>query len=306
MLAASRRDPNFRGIDTDALGQLVKQATDAANAIQGWLGSHQPPPGVSASGYTAAADVSRWVGNQLGMLTRRRNFALSHPDQGGNIPAPKPSRNLGKANSGSTPGGGPATPGIGQTPAKPHKRVVPAGAGPHLGSYPTTGAAVKAATADVAAIKKALHDHTSVPASVWRHLKADATDPDYTRALVEGLGPAGVAGMIKAAGGDQAELHEISLALGTASHHMTLTRGWLTSLLTDSAALHDRPAAVKVLTGAPWSVKAKATLGKVLAPGHVTPATKIQNPPGGRHKPVQPPKHLKHKVPVGPSVEPED
>lgn len=305
MLAAARRDPNFRGIDTDALGQLVKQTTDAANAIQSWLGSHPAPPGVSASGYTAAADVGRWVGNQLGMLTRRRNFALSHPDQGGNLPTTPPPRKLGKTNGSGTPAGTPgSTPGSGQSPAKPRRRIVPAGAGPHLGSYPTTSAAVKAATGDVAAIKKALHDHTLIPASVWQHLRADAKDPDYTRALVEGLGPAGVAGLINAAGNSQTELHEISAALGTASRQMTVTRGWVSSLLTHSAALHDRPTAVKVLTGAPWSVKAKATVGKILSPGHVIPA-KIQNPPGGRHKPVRPSHLTKPKVTV-PSVEPED
>src|SRR5258708_18813462 len=90
MLAAARRDPTFRGIDPDALGQLVKQATDASNAIRSWLSAHQPPPGVSATGYTQAAEVGRCAGTQLGMLTRRRHYALTHPDTGGGAPLPPP------------------------------------------------------------------------------------------------------------------------------------------------------------------------------------------------------------------------
>lgn len=305
MLAAARRDPNFRGIDTDALGQLVKQVTDASGAVRSWLGSHQPPPGVSAGGYAAAADIERWVGDQLGMLTRRRNFALSHPDHGGNIPTPPAPRNLGgKGGKGGQPGSGPVT----RPPVNRPRRIVPAGAGPHLGSYPTTGAAVKAATADALAIEKAGKQHTPIPVSVWQHLKADAKDPDYARALIEKLGPTGVAGLIAAAGHDHTELHEISQALGTASRHMTITRSWLSSVLTQSVHLHDRATAVTVLTGAAWSPTARAALDKVLAPGHVTPATKIQNP-GPQHKPVRPP-HFPlakdHPVTVGQGAEPED
>src|SRR5258708_352184 len=100
MLAAARRDPNFRGIDPDALGLLVKHATDADNAIRSWLSAHHPPPGVSATGYAQAAEVGGWAGTQLSMLTRRRNYALTHPDTGGGVTMPPPAGLLGKTGSG--------------------------------------------------------------------------------------------------------------------------------------------------------------------------------------------------------------
>jgi hypothetical protein len=258
MLAASRRDPNFRGIDPDALGQLVKQVTDAGNAIQSWLNSHQPPAGVSSAGYAAAADVGRWVDGQLGMLTRRRNYALTHPDAGGGMNAPRPPGLPSAGTPGSTP--------IPVVPRRTRRRIVPSGAGPHIGAYPTTPAAEKAARSDAAAIARAERDHEPVPASVWKRLKADAADPDYTRELIERLGAPGVARLILAAGHGKTDLHVISEALGTASHRMTITRSWLAALLAESARLGDRPTAITVLRGAPLTPRAEAALHKVLAP----------------------------------------
>jgi hypothetical protein len=241
MLSAARRDPNFRGIDPAALAQLVKQATAAGAAIRGWLGSHQPPPGVSGAGYTAAADVERWLSGQLGMLSRRYNFAVTHPDTGGSVPLPPPIHRLGKTTK--------TTPRPTHGMRKIH-RITPSGAGPGLGSYPTTGAAVKAAKADALAIVKAEKDHTKIPATVWHHLTADAKDPDYTTALYQRLGPKGTAELIAAAGHDQARLHVISQSLGTASHHTTFDKKWLEALLAESATLHDRATAITVLNGA--------------------------------------------------------
>ncbi|MFD0905517.1 hypothetical protein ACFQ11_34440, partial [Actinomadura sediminis] len=93
------RDPDFRGIDPPALDRLIKQMQDAQNAIRGWLNAHRPPPGVSAAGYREADDVARWVGNQLGMLSRRYGYAVTHPD-GGSMrppPGPAPSPETGRA-----------------------------------------------------------------------------------------------------------------------------------------------------------------------------------------------------------------
>jgi hypothetical protein len=270
MLAAARRDPNFRGIDPDALGQLVKQATDAGNAIRSWLSAHQPPPGVPATGYTQAAEAGQWVGTQLGMLTRRRNYALTHPDPGGGVTVPPPAGRLGSTGSGRSGGG--ATTGIGKgTPSKP--KLTPHGAGPDLGHYPTHQAAVKAAATDALAIKKAEQNHAPIPAKVWQHLKANVHDPDYTQALYDRLGPVATAGLIAAAGHDKVRLREISTSLGIADHHLVMDEKWLRALLDASGRLHDRTAAVQVLSGAHFTPKTAAALKHVLGLGHVTQAT---------------------------------
>jgi hypothetical protein len=271
MLAAARRDPNFRGIDPDALGQLVRQTTDAANAIRSWLSAHQPPPGVPATGYTQAAEAGQWVSLQLGMLTRRRNYALTHPDPGGGVSVPPPTGRLGRTGSGASGRG--ATTGItkGVLPAKP--RLTPHGAGPDLGHYPTHQAAVKAAAADALTVKKAEQGHTAVPAEVWKHLKADVHDPDYTQALYDRLGPVGTAGLIAAAGHDRARLGDLSASLGIADHQFALDEKWLRALLAEAARLHDRTAAVQVLSGAHFTPRTATALQHLLGLGHVTQAT---------------------------------
>ncbi|MGI8334009.1 hypothetical protein ACRYCC_29000 [Actinomadura scrupuli] len=290
MLAAARRDPNFRGIDPDALGQLVKQTTDAGNAIRSWLSAHRPPPGVPATGYTQAAQAGQWVTTQLGMLTRRRNYALTHPDTGGGVTVPPAGGKLGRTGSGGSGGsGGGAGTGLGKaagTPSKP--RVTPHGAGADLGHYPTHHAAVKAAAADALTIGKAGENHTPIPAGVWQRLKANAHDPDYTQALYERLGPAGTAGLIAAAGHDKARLQQISTSLAMADHQLGLDRKWLNRLLAEADRLHDRAAAVQVLTGAHFTPRTAAALEQVLKAGHVTgaafsPATAHVTAPAPAH-----------------------
>jgi hypothetical protein len=271
MLAAARRDPNFRGIDPVALGHLVRQATDADNTIRSWLSAHQPPPGVSATGYSQAAEAGQWLSMQLGMLTRRRNYALTHPDPGGGVTVPPSVGKLGKTGSGASGGGATTGRGKGALPAKP--RLTPHGAGPDLGHYPTHQAAVKAAAADALVIKKAEKNHTPIPAEVWKRLKADAHDPDYTQALYDRLGPVGTAGLIAAAGHDTARLKEISTSLGLADHQLGMDQKWLRALLAESGRLHDRTAAVQVLSGTHFTPRTAAALTRVLGPGHVTQAT---------------------------------
>lgn len=309
MLAAARRDPNFRGIDPAALGQLVKQAMDAQNAVQGWLSSHQPPPGVPATGYQQAATVEQWTTTQMGMLTRRRNYAITHPDTGGGMSVPSPPAGPAKVVPKAAGGG---TPGISR-----HPKITPHGAGPHLGHFPTTGAAIKAANAAAAAIKRAEQNHTPIPASIWKQIEANINDPDYTKALYERLGAAGTAGLIAAAGHDQTELHALSQSLGMASRHHTFDEKWLHGLLAESARLKDRTTAVQVLTGAHLSGRSATALQHLLGLGHVT---KHSFPPSGipvhrtpvvHHTPVpkpvhHTPAHLKQHHLSGASAEPED
>jgi len=264
MLAAARRDPNFRGIDPAALAQLVKQATAADSAIRNWLSAHRPPPGVSGAGYATAADVERWLSDQLGMLSRRYNYAITHPDTGGGPPAaPSPGRigKTGKTGKGTVPSNG-----VRRSHRPP--RTTPIGAGPSLGSYPTTGAAIKMARSDALAVKKAEKDHTPIPASVWHRLTADAKDPDYATALYQDLGPVGVAELIAAARHDKARLHVISQSLGVASHHTTFDKKWLDEVLAESGRLHDRATAISVLNGAHFAARSATAWHEVQAGIH--------------------------------------
>lgn len=75
------RDPNFRGIDPAALGQVIQQLQRAAGDIEQWLRANPAPAGVSAAGYQQARAVQQWITEQLGMLTRRRNLALAQREE---------------------------------------------------------------------------------------------------------------------------------------------------------------------------------------------------------------------------------
>lgn len=254
------RHSDFRGIDPAALNQLIKQVKDADNAIKSWLNGHRPPPGVSAAGYRQADQVAQWAADQLGMLTRRYNYAITHPDQGGGVDTPPvpPSPGTGTPSPG-TPGGG-GTP----APAPPPRRknTVPRGAG-DLGGFPNRQAALKAAKADALSVAGALQDRRPIPDSVWKHLKANADDPDYTEKLYERLGPAGVAGLIDAANGDKAKLKAIQEALGMASHHMAMDVKWLRALLAEADRTGTRPLVVQLLTGADVTQKTRDAMAKL-------------------------------------------
>ena len=257
------RDADFRGIDPDALNQLVKQVQDAQNAIKTWLNGHRPPPGVSAAGYRQADQVALWAADQLGMLTRRYNYAITHPDKGGGVtppPVPPPPKNHGSGGNGSAP------PPKVRPPKTPRHHTTPKGAG-GIGNFPNRQAAAKAAKADALAVAKAIQDHKPVPDSVWTHLKANADDPDYTEKLIERLGPAGVADLIKAAHGDKAKLHAIQEALGTASHHVPMDVKWLRAMLAEADRTGVRPALLQILNGAELSRRTHDALGKLGIPG---------------------------------------
>ncbi|MFA1547515.1 hypothetical protein [Actinomadura chokoriensis] len=296
------RDPEFRGIDPPALNQVIKQLQDAQNAIQSWLNAHRPPPGVSAAGYRQADQVAQWAADQLGMLSRRYNYAITHPSPGGGVGAPTPPAPApvvpGK------PGGAPAgtpqpvKPPPGKTtpsktapsktapsktaPSKtappktvPHQatfRPTPRGAG-DIGNFPTRQAAAKAARTDALVVVTAVQDGRPVPDSVWKHLRANADDPDYTEKLYERLGPAATADLLKAAGeqdargngadGDGANLKAVQESLGVSSHHMTIDVKWLRTFLAEADRAGIRPVAVQVLTGAGMSERTRAAVAKL-------------------------------------------
>ncbi|MCP2338416.1 hypothetical protein [Actinomadura rupiterrae] len=289
------RDGDFRGIDPPALDQLLRQVQQANAAIRGWLAGHRPPPGVPATGYRQAEQVAQWASDQIGMLSRRYNFAITHPDTGGGVhapPAPAPAPGPGSS------GGGGGTKGPGKvTPPRSHPRphrTTPNGAG-DLGKFRTPEAAAKAARSDAHAIRDALQHHRAVPPEAWKHLAEHAGDPDYTRELYERLGAKGAAELIKAAHGNAAHLKAIERSLGVASHHMTMNARWLDALLDESDRLGDHKAAVHVLTTADMSARtanALAKLGLHHVPAHAPHAPEHHAP--AHHEPAPhhaPPAH---------------
>jgi hypothetical protein len=279
----ARRDPDFRGIDTDALGHLIKQVKDATTDIKGWLNAHPLPPEVPRTGVRMATEVDLWASSQLGMLTRRRNYALTHPDRvhemprtgtpgpgaGGGAPKGKgghPGNNgagqdsAGKSGSGRSPSGAArvVAPRGGRAP----RHTTPSGAGPHLGNFPTQRAAATAAAADVLTLDRVAAGDQTPPDAVWRHLHANADDPDYTSAFYTRLGPEGTAALIAAAHHDRARLEVISESLGTGSHHAPIDEKWLRSLLADAGPAH-RAEVVQVLGDAELSDRAEAALRRL-------------------------------------------
>lgn len=234
--AAGARDKNFVGVDIDAMARLIQQMGGASGAISAWLRTNGAlPPSVPRTGLREAAAVDTWVGAQSGMLTRRRNYAVTHLDQGG------------PAMPQVSPGG------LGGAPHR--RRTTAAGAGPTVGHFPDTHAALRAGAADAAAFGK---DHD---AAIWHRLDANAGDPDYTHGLYARLGPAGTADLIKAAGDDQDRLAAVRRSLGVASHHLTIDEKWLRAML--ARAGHDgvRDEAVRLLAGAGLGPRAKVALG---------------------------------------------
>jgi hypothetical protein len=301
----ARRDPDFRGIDTDALGHLIKQVKDATTAIRGWLNEHPLPPDVPRTGVRMATEVDLWASSQLGMLTRRRNYALTHPDRVHELPrAGPPPSSLGNAGgkgagagkgtgkgggqgSGGGGGAGRVVPPRGARPAAPPRHTTPSGAGPHLGNFPTQQAAAKAAAVDVLAIKKAASEHSAPPETAWRRLRDNADDPDYTAAFYTRLGPAGTAALIAAAHDDRARLGVISESLGTGSHQAPIDEKWLRALLADAGPAHHAEV-VQVLRAADLSDQAEAAsrrLGDLDAP-RPQPATTDQTPAATAHPPA--------------------
>ncbi|HEU5159845.1 MAG TPA: hypothetical protein VFU43_22810 [Streptosporangiaceae bacterium] len=270
----ARRDPDFRGIDTEALGHLIKQVKDATTAIKSWLNEHPLPPEVPRTGVRMATEVDLWASSQLGMLTRRRNYALTHPDRVHEMPrtgAPPLGSGAGKG-IGKGIGKGPGKPTgspDGKSGGRRPRHTTPSGAGPHLGNFPTQQAAAKAAADDVLAFRRARAEHAAPPDAVWRRLGANADDPDYTAAFYTRLGGAGTAALIAAAHHDRARLAVISESLGTGSHHAPIDESWLRALLAEAGPAQHAEV-VRVLRDADLSDKSEAALrrlGDLDAPG---------------------------------------
>jgi hypothetical protein len=138
----------------------------------------------------------------------------------------------------------------------------PRGAG-DIGNFPTRQAAAKAARTDALTVVAAVQDGRPVPGSVWKHLEANADDPDYTEKLYERLGPAATADLLKAAGGDEARLAAVQESLGVSSHHLAMDVKWLRAFLAEADRAGVRPAAVQVLTGAAMSERTRAAIAEL-------------------------------------------
>ncbi|TNY36262.1 hypothetical protein [Thermomonospora catenispora] len=271
------RDPQFRGIDPAALGQLIRQMHDADKAIMGWLAAHPPPAGVSAEGHRRAQEVAVWVAEQLSMLHRRHNYAITRPDPAGGVrPGPTPPPRSPTPRTGGDRGAGNGPRPVAVPPKAPSApRLTPHGAGPDLGAFPDQRSAHKAARSDALAVARAERAGGPLPEGVWRRLEQNAGDPDYTAELYERLGPAGTAALIRRAAGEEARLEALSGSLGTASFHLGMNTVWLRTLLTESQRLGVRDTAEAVLLRAdmsPRTDQALARLGVLSGAGCPTPA----------------------------------
>ena len=238
--AAAARDKDFVGLDIDAMAQLIHQMGGASNAISAWLRTNGAlPPSVPRTGLRQAAAVHTWVSGQPGMLTRRRNYAITHLNKGAHA--------MPRVSAGGLGGG--------------RRRTTAAGAGRHTGNFADVHAATKAASADASAIRKADETRHPVPAAVWKRLSANADDPDYAAGLYDRLGPAGTARLIKDALADKAHLTSVETSLGVASHHLTMNEKWLREMLAEAGLEGIRDDAVHVLAQAGLGHRARVALG---------------------------------------------
>jgi hypothetical protein len=254
--AAAARDKDFVGIDTAAMGRLIQQMKTASDAVSGWLRTNAAlPPSVPRTGLRQAAAVETWVRAQSGMLTRRRDYAVAHLGKGA---ADMPRVSAGRLG------------------ARGHTTA--AGAGRSVGHFPDAPAATRAGAADAVRVRAALRADRPVTAGVWQRLSADADDPDYVRGLYGRLGPAGTAGLIAIALGDEERLAAVRESLGIAGPHLPLTEKWLRELLEEASrrGVHDQ--VVAVLTAAGLDRRAKVALAHLglirllPPPGHRLPA----------------------------------
>ncbi|GAA4500326.1 hypothetical protein GCM10023191_048520 [Actinoallomurus oryzae] len=237
--AAAARDKDFVGVDVDAMARLIHQMNGASQAIATWLRTNATlPPSVPRTGLRQAQAVHTWTGSQQGMLTRRRNYAITHLSQGGPT--------MPKVSAGRLGGGA-------------RRRTTSAGAGHDLGGFPDVRAATRAGSADAAAVRTAHEAHRPVPEEVWRRLRASADDPDYAHGLYGRLGPAGTAWLIEAAGRDH--LDDVRASLGVASHHLTMDEKWLRAMLDEALRRGVRDDAVALLSQAALAHRTRVAFG---------------------------------------------
>lgn len=243
--AASARDDGFLGLDIIAMAHLIQQMNTASDAISNWLRTNATlPPSVPRTGLRQAAAVETWVNGQPGMLSRRRNYAVTHLGGGG--------RAMPHAGSG----------GLGRQ----EHTTTPVGAGHHAGHFPDVRSAMRAGASDAATVRKAVDGHHRIPPEVWKRLEANADDPDYAHGLYKRLGPAGAAELIKAALNDKDHLKAVETSLGAASHQMVMDEPWLRGLLDEAAREGIRADAVRVLGLAGLNHRTKVALAHLVPP----------------------------------------
>lgn len=253
--AAAARDKSFLGVDIVAMAHLIQQMNTASEAISGWLRTNGTlPPSVPRTGVRQAAAVQTWVNGQTGMLTRRRNYAVTHLGKGGSHTMPR-------ADTG----------GLGRR----RSHITSTGAGRRVGHFPDVRTATRAGGTDGAAIQKAVKARQPIPAQVWRRLLANADDPDYAKGLYARLGPVGTADLIKMSLPDKDHRRAVETSLGIASHQMVMNERWLRQMLDESARTGVRDDAVRLLARADLDTRARVALGHI----------------GLRHMVVQPPHH---------------
>jgi hypothetical protein len=249
----------------------------ASNAISAWLRTNGAlPPSVPRTGLRQAQAVRTWTGGQSGMLTRRRNYAITHLNQGGHA---MPHVSPGDLGSGAH-----------------RRRTTSAGAGRRVGDFPDVHAAMRAGAADAAAVRKASEAHHPVPAEVWRRLHASADDPDYVHGLYDRLGPAGTAWLIKAAGKDH--IADVRTSLGVASHQMTMNERWLRAMLDEALRQGVRDDAVHLLSQAGLAHRTRVTLG------HLGLTEMVQTrAPGEKHEHLFPAPRPPHEAMIRPAAD---
>ncbi len=250
--AAASRDEGFLGLDIIAMAHLIQQMNTASDAISGWLRTNAAlPPGVPRTGLRQAAAVETWVNGQPGMLSRRRNYAVTHLGATGGHSMPRAGHPMPHSGGHLMPHSGG---GLGR-----RRGTTPVGAGHHIGHFPDVRAAMRAGAADAAAVRKAGH----IPPAVWKRLQADTDDPDYAHGLYERLGPTGTARLIKAALADKDHLKAVETSLGVASHQMLMDERLLRALLDEAAREGIRGDAVRVLARAGLDHRAKVALAHI-------------------------------------------
>ena len=230
--AAASRDEGFLGLDIIAMAHLIQQMNSAGDAISAWLRTNATlPPSVPRTGLRQAAAVQTWVNGQPGMLSRRRNYAVTHLGANGrSIPHP------------------------GAPKAMP---TTHAGAGHHVGTFPDVRSAMRAGAKDAASVQNA----HAVPDEVWKRLLANADDPDYAHGLYRH--PAAAVAIIKGALKDRDHLKAVETSLGVASHQMAMNERWLRPLLDDADREGIRDDVVHVLARAGLDHRAKVALGHI-------------------------------------------
>ncbi|GAB3668852.1 hypothetical protein GCM10027589_35660 [Actinocorallia lasiicapitis] len=255
MRTLANRDANFRGIDTDALAHLIQQMRTASASIEQWLSAHPAPPGVSGTGYRQAVAAQRWIEDQIGMLTRRRIYALTHQDNPDIVAAAPPVK--------SKP-----VPTFKEASIPPSELGIPAESDLNVneqGQFQDVGTATSTGSADATAIRRAVEAKEPIPNEVWQRIQAHAKDPNYAAALYARLGPEGTARLIDAAQGDKARLEALITSLTIADNKVRFDNAWLASVLAEADRLGAGSTAREIFSATPLAPRIDDSINVVPA-----------------------------------------